>query len=315
MGTICGLRNLKGREAEGLEGMLAALPGQEAETRGRWTADAVGLGWRGRARAGEAVVGSPRFDSASGLAITASVRLDGRAALCETLGIPRGERAGLPDSALVFKSYARWGRACPEHLFGDFAFALWDARNETLFCARDHAGVRSFYYALAPEGFAFASDIGAVLAAPGVSGDLDEAAVATRLTHGARSLGGRTCYRAVRRLLPGHALIVERGSARVHRWWRPEDTPPLPATSDEDLAEACLALLTDAVRDRVRGRRFRGRARERRPRLLRRRGARGPRAAAAGAPTAAGLRLAPAPRPGRRRGSGRVRPHRGGGPG
>ena len=252
MSMICGLRKHRSGNVEGLEGMLAALPGRETETRGRWTADAVALGWQSRERGGDAVVESPRFDPASGLAVTASVRLDGRAALCEALGIPRGEQAGLPDSTLVLKSYARWGRACPEHLIGDFAFALWDANNETLFCARDHAGVRPFYYALATERFVFASDMGAVLAAPGVSGDLDEAALATRLTYGARSLGDRTCYGAVRRLLPGHALTVERGSARVRRWWRPEDTPPLPAASDDDLAEACLALLTDAVRDCVR---------------------------------------------------------------
>ena len=249
---ICGLRKHRASNVDGLEGMLAALPGQEAETRAAWTANAVGFGWRGRKRGGEAVAESPRFDAASGLAITASVRLDGRDDLCEALGIPRRDRSGLPDSALVLKSYARWGRACPEHLFGDFAFALWDAKNETLFCVRDHAGVRPFYYALGPERFVFASDIGGVLAAPGVSSDLDEAALATRLTYGARSLRDRTCYREVRRLLPGHALTVERGSAQVRRWWRPEDTPPLPVTSDDDLAEACRALLSDAVRDRVR---------------------------------------------------------------
>ena len=252
MSMICGLRKHRAGNVEGLEGMLAALPGREAETCGTWTEDSVGLGWRGRGCVGQAVVPSPRSDAASGLAITASVRLDRRDDLCKALGIPRGERTGLPDSALVLKSYARWGRACPERLFGDFAFALWDAKNETLFCARDHAGVRPLYYALAPESFVFASDLGAVLAAPGVSGDLDERALATRLTYGARSIGDRTCYRAVRRLLPGHALTVERGSARVERWWRPEDTPPLPAASDDDLAAACLALLSEAVRDRVR---------------------------------------------------------------
>jgi asparagine synthase (glutamine-hydrolysing) len=252
MSMICGLRHYRAGGMEGLEDMLAALPGHEAETSGKWTEDSVGLVWRGRGGVGQAAVQSPRFDAASGLAITASIRLDRRDDLCEALGIPGGDRAGLPDSALVLRSYARWGRACPERLFGDFAFALWNAKTETLFCARDHAGVRPLYYALAPESVVFASDIGAVLAAPGVSGDLDERALVTRLTYGARSLGDRTCYRAVRRLLPGHALTVERGSARVERWWRPEDTPPLPGASDDDLAAACLALLSEAVRDRVR---------------------------------------------------------------
>ena len=231
--------------------MLAALPGLEADTYAQWVQKSVALGRRwtgGEAERAE----SPRGDAASGLAVTASVRLDGRAALCEALGIPAPDRDGLPNGALLLKSYARWGQACPERLLGDYAFALWDAKREVLFCARDHIGARPFYYALAGEHFVFASDIDAVLAAPGVSGELDEAAVATRLTYGARSLGARTCYRAVRRLLPGHALSVEQGAVRLHRWWRPEEAPALPTASDDALAEQCLTILSEAVRDRVR---------------------------------------------------------------
>ena len=231
--------------------MLAALPGLEADAHGRWVQKSVALGRRWACEEAEWAE-SPRVDAGSGLAVTASVRLDGRAALCETLGIPTPDRDGLPDSALLLKSYARWGQACPERLLGDYAFALWDPKQEVLFCARDHIGVRPFYYALAREHFVFASDIDAVLAAPGVSGELDEAAVATRLTYGARSLGSRTGYRAVRRLLAGHALSVKQGGIRLHRWWRPEEVPALPAASDDALAEQCSTILSDAVRDRVR---------------------------------------------------------------
>ena len=246
---ICGI--WKRGEAERLESMQAALPRHQANASARWAGNSVTLGWQGQTRGEEEGAKLPCFDAASGLAITASVRLDGRAALCEALGIPRPDRKALPDSALLLKSYARYGRACPEHLLGDFAFALWNAKREALFCARDHVGTRPFYYASVGERFVFASDIGAVLAAPGVSGELDEVAVATRLTYGGRPLGDRTFYRAVRRLLPGHALSVERGLVRVHRWWRPEEVPPLPPASDDTLAEECLTILMEAVRDRM----------------------------------------------------------------
>ena len=253
MNMICGLWKRGADGAEGLDAMLAALPGRETDALGRWAEASAALGWRGRAPGEEEKTERlPRFDAASGLAVTATARLDARDALCEALGLPRRDWARLPDSGLILKSYGRWGRACPEHLLGDYAFALWDARQETLFCARDHIGARPFYYAHAGGRFVFASDIDAVLAAAGVSGELDEAAVATRLTWGARTLGARTCYRAVRRLLPGHALSVERGAVRLDRWWRPEETPPAPPASDDALAEACLALLSEAVRDRLR---------------------------------------------------------------
>ena len=247
---ICGLRQSGVAEAERLDAMLAALPGQDADADGKWAVGSVSLGWRGRA-AGEAAERLPRADAATGLAITTSARLDGRASLCESLSIPHRDRTGLSDSALILMSYARWGRACPERLLGDYAFALWDAKRDVLFCARDHVGARPFYYAQTAEHFAFASDIAAVLAAPGVPDTLDETAVATLLAGGSRPLGARTAYRAVRRLLPGHLLTLHRGTARTRRWWRPEETPAAPGATDEALAEACLALLSEAVRDRV----------------------------------------------------------------
>ena len=237
---------------KGQEAMLAALPGCKTDLRGTWADASVAFGWRGRVLA-EGEKAEHLLDAASGIAVTASARLDGRAALCESLGLPHPD--GPPDSALILKSYSRWGQACPEHLLGDYAFAVWDAKQEVLFCARDHIGARPFYYALAGGRFVFASDVDAVLAAPGVSAELDEAAVATRLTYGSRSLGAHTSYRAVRRLLPGHALTVERGRVRTHRWWRPEETPLTAVVTDQTLAEACLALLSEAVRDRVRDRR------------------------------------------------------------
>ena len=250
MSMICGIRGCGGAAAEELDPLLTELPGRSTDVFGTWADPSVALGWRGRG-SGEEGAESPRRDAAPGLAITASVRLDARAALCGTLGVSGPDRTELPDTALLLRSYARWGRACLDRLLGDFAFALWDAKREVLFCARDHVGARPFYYALAGERFVFASDIAAVLAAPEVSDELDEAVVATRLTWGARFLGERTFYRAVRRLLPGHALTVERGTPRIHRWWRPEEAPARSA-SDDALAEECREILTEAVRDRVR---------------------------------------------------------------
>ena len=248
---ICGLWNRRAGRAERLDDLMAALPGREGDVQTRWADPSVAFGWRGQTL-GEEGTALPRLDPASGLAITATVRLDDRPALCDVLGVTGPDRRALSDSALLLKSCARWGPACPEHLLGDFAFALWDAKRHLLFCARDHVGARPFYYALAGETFVFASDIAAVLAARGVSGDLDEAAVATRLTYGSRPLGERTLYRDVRRLLPGHALTVGRRSVRVHRWWRPEEVPAHASASDDALAEECLAVVSEAVRDRVR---------------------------------------------------------------
>lgn len=196
--------------------------------------------------------GGPRCED--GLAMVADARLDDRAGLCDALGVPHPQRAGLADGALIARAWRRWGRECPNHLLGDYAFALWDAKARTLFCARDHIGARPFHYSLTADRFVFASDLDGVLAAPGVPGELDEAVVVTRLASpGSPLLGARTFFRAVRRLPPGHWLAVGRDAARLERWWRPEDAPPAHPASDDEYAEAFLEVYARAVRDRLCG--------------------------------------------------------------
>ena len=253
MSLICGLWP-SGGAAEGLADLLRALPALPGGAGREWTDGTVALGCRHREQANGSV---PLLaDTESGLAVAASARLDGRGELCDALGLPRAEEAGLSDSELILRAYERWGRACPQHLLGDYAFAVWDARREALFCARDHIGAKPFYYAQMPGGFAFASEVGAVLAAPGVDSGFDEATLAIWLApapHLDYRFDERTFYHAVRKLLPGHALTVDRNGARAERWWRPEEAPAVAPASDGECAEAFLALFARAVRDCLRG--------------------------------------------------------------
>ena len=229
MNAVCGILDRRGGEAEGLDAMLAALAGYGGAS-ARWEGDAAGIGCRGPGGAGSAPP-SLRFDAEAGVAVAADARLDDRGALCDALGVPRPERAGLADADLVLRAWLRWGRDCPKRLLGDYAFAVWDTRGRRLFCARDPVGVRPFYYAVTARGFVFASAVEAVLAAPGVSGALDEAMVAAHLTRLSVYGTAHTFFEAVRKLPPGHALTVEAealghgGALRPERYWRPEDAP------------------------------------------------------------------------------------------
>ncbi|TGQ70416.1 asparagine synthetase B, partial [Mesorhizobium sp. M8A.F.Ca.ET.207.01.1.1] len=99
------------------------------------------------------------------LAITADCRLDNRDELLAKLGI---RDRSIADGMLMMSAYLKWGEACPTYLQGDFAFAIWDGERRALFCARDHFGVKPFYYHSADKRFAFASEIGPILALDGV---------------------------------------------------------------------------------------------------------------------------------------------------
>jgi len=82
----------------------------------------------------------------------------------------RGHRyATSSDTETILHLYEEYGDACVDHLRGMFAFAIWDTRNKSFFCARDRLGIKPFYYAVRGTQFAFASEIKALLETPGLS--------------------------------------------------------------------------------------------------------------------------------------------------
>jgi asparagine synthase (glutamine-hydrolysing) len=80
--------------------------------------------------------------------IVADARIDGRPELVARLRA-KGCEAGVetPDGELLLHAYSVFGEELVHHVIGDFAFALWDARRQLLFCVRDHFGVRPFFSA------------------------------------------------------------------------------------------------------------------------------------------------------------------------
>ena len=70
------------------------------------------------------------------------------------------------DTEVILAAYTRWGKECVEHFDGMFAFALWDKEKKELFVARDHQGIKPFFYWQGKEGFIFSSEIAGLLVHP-----------------------------------------------------------------------------------------------------------------------------------------------------
>ncbi len=249
---ICGIQALRGDPgAAALDAMVAALPGRRTDATAAWTTEAARLGWRGHEAADGAACCAR---GGAGDWVVASARIDGRDELRAALGVSERKDEPLTDAELILRAWRKWGAECPQRLYGDYAFAAWDAERRRLLLARDHIGARALYYAAAADRIVFASDVNAVLAAPGVEADLDEDATASWLArHIFWPFGERTFHRAVRRLPPGHLLLAQAGGWRVRRWWHPERIPALGRIDDGEAAEACLALCAAAVADRAGG--------------------------------------------------------------
>jgi asparagine synthase (glutamine-hydrolysing) len=152
------------------------------------------------------------------------------------------------DTAVLAPLYDRFGPGMLDRLNGMFAFALWDSAGRRLFIARDHYGIKPLYYTETPRGFAFASEIKALLAVPDLDRALDHDALAGYLTY--QWCPGRlTPLRGAKKLPPGHYLEIDASGVREVRW----HTPPIGRTREfdrrpvADLRDELRALLDDAV--------------------------------------------------------------------
>ena len=157
------------------------------------------------------------------------------------------------DTEVVLHAYEEYGPGCLSRFNGQFAIAIWDMRLRTLFLARDRLGVRPLYYTQAGGALVFASEIKAILAAPGVTADPDPLALDQIFTFWS-TLSPRTFFRDILELPPGHFMLVEDGRITVERYWEmafPDDGD-VPRRPTRDYAEELRDLLVDAARIRLR---------------------------------------------------------------
>lgn len=122
------------------------------------------------------------------------------------------------DAEVIIFAYLEWGRECLTRFNGMFAFAVWDARDDSLFLARDRLGIKPMYYADTPAGFAFASEIKALLEIPGKERAVDLAALDQFMTF-LWTPGSRTAFRGVSKLPPAHYLVYKDGKAELSEYW------------------------------------------------------------------------------------------------
>jgi asparagine synthase (glutamine-hydrolysing) len=152
------------------------------------------------------------------------------------------------DTEVLLAAYAEWGEDALPRLNGMFAFALYDARERSVFCARDRFGVKPFHYWTDDRLFAFASEIKALFAHPRIRPRPDQGSLGGFLVSGALDETERTFFEGVRSLPGGHCLRVDLdGGVAARRWYALPETE----TRRADPAEFG-ALLEDAVRIRLR---------------------------------------------------------------
>lgn len=155
---------------------------------------------------------------------------------------------GQSDTEVLLQLYRADGEAMLARLNGIFAFALWDQRNQSLFLARDALGVKPLYYAAVANGFAFASEIKALLCLAPQARELDIPALHRYLSF-LWCPGEGTPLRGVRKILPGEAMVVRSGT--IARRWNWYSLPVFRGVVGELSETQALAGTTDSLRRAV----------------------------------------------------------------
>jgi len=256
MSAIFGIFNLNGRPAD------RAILDRMAETMAHRGPDAVEKCSEGPVALGHAMLRTtpearferqPYRDAVAGLIITADARIDNRRELADELGIREGLQDGLPDSRLILAAYLKWGEDCIRHFNGDFAFVVWDRGQQKLFAARDHLGIKPFYYHSSGNLFVFASEARAILTDPRVPPAVNEPRIADFLVISLEGIDTTsTFYERVLRLPPAHTLTVTARQTVTGRYWEPDPEFERSLASDALYIEQFRELFTESVRTRLR---------------------------------------------------------------
>jgi len=254
MSVIVGFFNPNGGVVplEKLERMMKPVSHWGPDGKGIWTDGPVGLGQLMLYNTPEAKYERfPMISACGNYVLVANARIDNREELLKRFDLPVSPSPVIPDGTLILEAYKKWGEDCPNHLLGDWSFALWDIKNRKFFIARDHHGNTSFYYFRCGQFFCFSTSQKSLLALDEVPRRPNPMTIAKVLVAWNDQVD-ETAYEGILRLPPAHCIRLTSDYFRVKRYWFLEEAPAIRLKSDSAYVEQFLDLYREAVRCRLR---------------------------------------------------------------
>ncbi len=155
------------------------------------------------------------------------------------------------DTEVIVHLYEELGTKCLERLNGMFAFALWDAKQKSLFLARDRTGKKPLHYCVHRGHFLFASEIKALLQHPLVSREIDLKSLNKYLAY-EYVPAPNSSFKAIKKLEPGYCLLFRGGAAVTSQYWDiPMEDYPISDRTEAQYIDELKELLERAVTARL----------------------------------------------------------------
>ena len=158
------------------------------------------------------------------------------------------------DTEVILHLYEEYGADCLDHMNGQFAFAIWDRANRTLFMARDRFGIRPLFYTMSRNRLLFASELKSLLAVPGVHAGIDPIGLDQVFTFWG-ALAPRTAFENIQQLPAAHCMRATQEGMRTERYWDlgfPADGDYDASLTEQDYIEGLREELVRATRLRMR---------------------------------------------------------------
>ena len=153
------------------------------------------------------------------------------------------------DTETIIYAYQEYGEACVEHFRGMFGIAIYDLRNQKLFLVRDRVGIKPIYYYLDGEQLVFSSEVKPILAAIGQKPEVFTPALDFYMSVGYVP-GEDTLFKNIKKLKPGHTLVLQDNQIRINEYWDLEDTPAIDA-SFAQASEEFERILNESIELRM----------------------------------------------------------------
>ena len=149
------------------------------------------------------------------------------------------------DTEVLLHGYEEYHYEIVNHLRGMFSFALYDTTTHELFCARDHFGIKPFYYYFDQEHFLFASEIKGFLDHPDFKKELNRDVLDIYLKMNFVA-GEQTFFKNVKQLLPGHYLVYKDKQVEIKRYYSIQFKDQY--KSDQEMIQAIDQIMKDSVK-------------------------------------------------------------------
>lgn len=238
---FCGFTGEIANPEEILEQMKNTIIHRGPDSEGSYLGDGIAMGFRRLSFLDLEGGTQPIYNETKDMVITFNGEIYNHEELREDL-IAKGHILGSrADTEVLLHGYEEYGEDLLPKLRGMFAFVIWDAKNQTLFGARDFFGIKPFYYSLQNGQFIYGSEIKSILEYPALKREVNPEALENYLTF-QYSVLPETFFKGIFKLMPAHCFTFKDGKLDIKRYWEPVFEPNYDKPLEEFIDEIDAAM-------------------------------------------------------------------------